>query len=170
MFWGMFTFFRLFTIFYIDYVGAEKNIMFNLLLTVVACGFLVPFGGTSLWCLWVGIALMGLGTSSIWASVYGYLEQFFPVNSKIAATFTVTACLGEFILPTLMGNYLDSNPDIFLWVTLFCTLMTCVLFCVFNHICHKYYGQQKSKKMQLASKGFKSGVDGFKPDLVAALN
>lgn len=141
LFWGTFTFFRLFAIFFVDIIGAEKNIIFNLVLCSVSCIFLVPFGNSSVWCLWVGIALMGLGTSSIWASVYGYLEQFFPMHSKIAATFTVSACLGEFVLPTIVGNFIDVYPVMFLWITLFCTVADVLLFAFVNYLCHKYYDQ-----------------------------
>lgn len=74
VYWGNFTFFRCFTIFYIDYVGPARNIIANLAVTVVACVFLVPFDSNVI-CLWIGVGLMGLGNSSIFASVYGYVER-----------------------------------------------------------------------------------------------
>src|SRR5205085_108683 len=56
IFWVSFTFFRLSTVFYIDFVGNEKNIIFNILLTIVSNVIMVPFGNNSEWALWTGSA------------------------------------------------------------------------------------------------------------------
>jgi len=107
VFWGLFTFFRIATIGYIGKTGPEKNIIGELMVCCISCALLVPFGNSNVIILWIGVALMGLGTSSIWASTYGFIDQFFPLTSRMTATFTVSACLGEFVLPTIMGNYLE---------------------------------------------------------------
>ena len=103
VYWSTFTFFRLVTVFYVNMIGPEKNIIFELIIVMVANCFLVPFGDTYPWCLWVGAALIGMGMSAIWASMFAYLEQYFPLSNKICATFTVFACVGELIFPNLMG-------------------------------------------------------------------
>lgn len=64
---------------------------------VLANVVLVPFGNTYEWALWSGVAILGVGMSSIWASIFGYLEEFFPVTSRMAASFTVAATFGELV-------------------------------------------------------------------------
>ena len=103
VYWSTFTFFRLLAIFYTDIIGPEKNIIFELVLIIVANGFLLPYGDTYEWCLWTGAAIMGMGMSAIWGSMYGYLQNYFTLSNKIAAGFTLAACVGEFTFPNLMG-------------------------------------------------------------------
>ena len=106
VYWSFFTFYRLVAILYIDRVGAEKNLIFEMVLILLANCFLVPFGNTHEWALWVGAALMGIGSSTVWASMYGFLEQFFPVTNIIIASFSVSACVGEFLFPNLIGFFI----------------------------------------------------------------
>lgn len=104
VYWGTFTFFRLVAVFYIEYVGSEMNLYFSLSLILLSNAFFLPlaFGINQPWLLWTAAALIGLGTSSVFASVFGFLEEYFPVTEKMTAAFSMAACLGEFILPFIM--------------------------------------------------------------------
>jgi fucose permease len=135
VYWAFFTFFRLFAIFFADIIGAENNIYFNFSLIALSNFFLLPFGGSNVYCLWIGIVLMGLGTSSIWASIFGFLEDYFPVTSGITAAFSVAACLGQSIMPFIVGYFIDKYPPIFLWVTLAASLALIILFSVYSYLC-----------------------------------
>ena len=105
VYWLTFSFFRVFAVFYIEYIGSEYNLYFDLLIIMVANVFLVPFGNTYRWCLWTGVPLIGIGMSSVWASVFGFLEEkYFPVTTKMTAAFTMSSCIGEFVFPFLMGK------------------------------------------------------------------
>lgn len=137
VYWAFFTFFRLFAIFFADVIGAETNIYFNFMLIVLSNLFLIPFGDTNVYCLWAGIILMGLGTSSIWASIFGFLEDYFPVTSGMTASFSVAACLGQSIMPFIVGHFIDSYPPIFLWVTLTASTLLILLFSTFSYLCKK---------------------------------
>lgn len=135
VYWAFFTFFRLFAIFFADVIGAEQNIYFNFILIALSNFFLIPFGNSNIYCLWAGIILMGLGTSSIWASIFGFLEDFFPVTSGITASFSVAACLGQSVMPFIVGHFIDAYPPIFLWVTLGASTLLIVLFSTFSFLC-----------------------------------
>lgn len=138
LFWATFTFFRLFAIFYIDYVGPQNNLLIEILIVLLSNVFLAPFGDQIEWALWTGSALMGFGLSTIWACNFGYIEEYFPVTSKITASFITSACLGEFVVPVIMSNFIDIYPKVFLYLTLGCSLMlalllvTIVVFCRFK--------------------------------------
>ena len=135
VYWAFFTFFRLFAIFFADIIGAEKNIYFNFMLIALSNFFLIPFGNSNVYCLWAGIVLMGLGTSSIWASIFGFLEDYFPVTSGMTAAFSVAACLGQSVMPFIVGHFIDAYPPIFLWVTLGASTLLVVLFTSFSWLC-----------------------------------
>lgn len=135
LFWATFTFFRLFAVFYIDFTGPEANLIFELILILIANVFLMIWGNATTWGLWTGTALLGLGTSSVWASVFGYIEPYIPVTSGMTASFITAACLGEFIIPALISNFVESEPRVFLWVTLYCSIAITILFIVVSIIC-----------------------------------
>lgn len=86
VYWSTFTFFRLIAVFYIQKVGAERTIRFHLALIILA-NFFLMFGELHEWCLWVGATVIGMGMSSIWASMFGYLENYFPVVSFVLNSF-----------------------------------------------------------------------------------
>ena len=138
VYWAFFTFFRLFAIFFADIIGAEKNIYFNFSLIAASNLLLIPFGDSNVYALWAGIILMGLGTSSIWASIFGFLEDYFPVTSGMTAAFSVAACLGQSIMPFIVGHFIDAYPAIFLWVTVIASTLLFTLFGSFSYLCkHK---------------------------------
>jgi len=128
LFWGTFTFWRLITIFYIEYIGNGLNIFACLTVVMIGNLLLVPFGNSSVTCLWIGVALMGLGTSSIWSSLFGYLEDNFKVTSRISSSMIVSAMVGEFIFPIVISTFVAETPQVFLYVTLFCSISLVLLF------------------------------------------
>jgi len=130
LFWGTFTFFRVLTVFYIEYVSAETNILFSLMVVLAANVLLIPFGNTSELCLWIGVGLIGVGISSIWASLFGYLEEHFTVTSRIASGMIVSAIVGEFVFPLIISNFVAQYPQILLWVVLFCSISITILFLI----------------------------------------
>lgn len=79
VYWSTYAVFQLLTVFYTNTVGPEKNIILLLIVTLIANCFLVPFGNTYVWCLWTGAAIMGIGLSALWGSIFGYLENYFPI-------------------------------------------------------------------------------------------
>ncbi|KAI1304105.1 Major facilitator superfamily domain-containing protein 4A [Halotydeus destructor] len=129
LYWFMFTFFRLVAILFIERIGAFYNITIELVILVIANIVLVPFGNTVSWCLWLGVAVMGTGVSTIWASLFGLLENHFPVTSGIASFVTVAACFGEAAYPVVMGYAVQFDPQLFLWVIAMCTV-----FCIFSFV------------------------------------
>ena len=55
------------------------------------------------WLLWVGAALMGIGVSSTYPTLLSFLERILPVTSKMTSIVHSSACVGEFIVPVLIG-------------------------------------------------------------------
>ena len=145
LFWGTFTFWRLTTVFYIEYIGAEMNILGMLTVILLGNVLLIPFASSSEVCLWMGVAVIGLGTSSIWSAMFGYLEEHFPVTSKISGSLIVSAAFGEFIFPVIISYFVTTAPDVFLWVTLFCSLALTLIFLLLMYVMrYKVGGPRKN--------------------------
>ena len=134
LFWGTFTFFKIFAIVAIDYTGAELNLMFQISLILISNIFLLCWGNSVTWGLWTGTALLGLGASSVFASVFAFIEQYFPVTSITTSIFCISAYTGEFVFPTIMSGYLETYPQIFLWTTLVCSVMIALLLAISSFI------------------------------------
>lgn len=139
VYWGTFTFFRLVAVFYIEYVGSELNLYFSLSLIMLSNVFFLPlaFGINEAWLLWTAAALIGLGTSSVFASVFGFLEEYFPVTEKMTAAFSMAACLGEFILPFIMGHFVELHPSVFIWMTFISTIISWLVFLGMVYLCRR---------------------------------
>ena len=137
LYWAMFTFFRLSTVFYIDYLGAEMNIVMNTIVILAANAVLSPlyFGYQLNWCLWMGSVMMGMGCSSIWASAFGYLETYFPVSSRIASFVMVSTAIGDFSIPFIMSQYIKDYPNVFLYITLVSSLIMTLVFLAVVVVC-----------------------------------
>ena len=135
VYWAMFTFVRLSTALYIGYLGSENNVLMNIAFILIANLFLVPFGYRYEWCLWVGSLIMGLGCSSIWGSAFGYLEGYFALTSRIGSLISISLSIGEFIFPLIISQYIKTKPNIFLVITLFCSLAMTVVFPLIVLLC-----------------------------------
>lgn len=135
IYWGTFAFWRLPTVFYVDYLGPIKTIFFNLIILVAGNILLVPWGDTQRWAVYSGSALVGLGASPIFASMFGVLESFFPVTPKIASCMITASMLGEFVFPSIISPFISCTPNVFLWVALFCSLSVVFLFLIITCIC-----------------------------------
>lgn len=79
-------------------------LIIDLVLIVLSNVFLVPFANQYEWALWVGSALMGVGVSSIYPTLWSWLEMILPVTSKMTSVINSCACVGEFI-----GNHLTNK-------------------------------------------------------------
>ncbi|CAG2115108.1 unnamed protein product [Medioppia subpectinata] len=116
-FWGTFTLCRLLAIFIVDFVGTTAAIWADIAIVMVSNFVLIFFGNTSEIGLWIGVSLMGIGTSSIFPTLLSFIEELFPVTSRIGSLFLVVACLGEFTIPFIVGYYVEKYPLILIYVT-----------------------------------------------------
>lgn len=117
-YWATYTFLRIFTLVLIVYLPARTLLIGDFIIIMLSNCILVPFANTYEWALWVGSSLMGLGCSSVFATMFGFVEQLTPITARITAGFMVAACAGEFVIPLVVSQYLEGWPPIFLWIVL----------------------------------------------------
>lgn len=135
IFWASFTFWRLITVFYIGYTGPKLGILINLVILAVGNVIMIPFGYTHEWALYTGTILIGLGISPLWGSMFGYIETYFPVTSRMASSMMTSAAIGEFIMPAVLAKYMDCQSIVFIWITLATSILTIVTFLFILLIC-----------------------------------
>lgn len=140
-YWACFTFFRLITVVLINFISSRSMLIIDLVLIMLSNCILLPFGGTYPWALWLGSILMGLGVSSIYPSLWGFLEPVVPVTSKMTSAINSCACIGEFIVPVIIGAYIQTDPDVFLYIVFLYSSLACIFFslcCLAEFIILKY--------------------------------
>lgn len=135
IYWASFTFWRLFTIFYIRYTGPRLGIMMNLAILVIGNIIMIPFGFYNEWALYTGVVLIGIGQSPLWGSMFGLLEIYFPVTSRITASIMTSAALGEFIFPAILAKYMQCQAIVFIYITLVCSICTVSFFLSVITVC-----------------------------------
>ncbi|RWS05153.1 Sodium-dependent glucose transporter 1-like protein [Dinothrombium tinctorium] len=128
VYWGAFTFFRCFTIFLVDKFTSTKLIIFNLSLIGIANVFLVPFGCRIEWCLWVGVTLVGFGTSPLFATIFSFLGEYMKITSKVSSLLFVACYAGAFVMPYVVGVTVETHPDVFLYQSALCAVSLCLVF------------------------------------------
>ena len=146
VFWITFTFSRLATIFYIDIVGPRNNLIMALSMILISNIFLIPFGNSIEWCLWLGVALNGVGMSSIWATLFSFISSYMPVTGNMTSLIVSASCFGESIIPIIISAVIDRDIMIFLWVTLACSLILVLLFVLLYLLLHIFYLEEEKVK------------------------
>lgn len=138
VFWVASLVMRIFGVVTSDCISTTMNMFGCLGLCLVSNVFLTPpFGSSSIVCLWVGVSLVGAGYSTVWASCFNYIEQYYPLTSKITASISIAAVIGEFIFPVVISVMIVANPETFLWVTMASTVAILVIFTAVHVMCRK---------------------------------
>ncbi|XP_054159965.1 sodium-dependent glucose transporter 1-like [Oppia nitens] len=146
VFWGTFTLVRALTIFIVDSVGTTFMLWADIIIVLIGNIVLIMFGNTSELGLWVGVSLMGIGTSSIFPTLLSFIEELLPVTSRIGSLFLVVACLGEFTIPFIVGYYIESYPLVLMYVTTVASVICFVFFailCFVAKLTKDVYRQQR---------------------------
>lgn len=141
IYWITFTFFRLFAAFYIPIIGSEMNIILSLAVMLSANIALIPFGETHSTAVYISTVLSGIGTSSVWGSVFGFLENYFPVTSKMTAAMISVTFAGDCILPVVISYFIETYPKIFQWIYLVSSVSMAFTFAVACLLCRTFLKQ-----------------------------
>ena len=150
-YWGMFTFFRIFSLFAITVFSPRALLIFNMALIMLSNVFLLPLANDYRWALWVGSALMGLGCSSVFATMFAFVEQMTPVTPRFTSITMIACCLGEFIIPLLVGIWIDTNPEVYLYVIFGYSFLSLVVLVMLFMIQHYLLKEQRAKLFEISS-------------------
>lgn len=121
--------------FYINYLGTNWSILFNLFIILVGNIFILLIINKHEWTLCLSTGIIGAGVSPVWGCVFGYIRQYIPMSSRVAATFIISCLVGEFVFPALTAKFITCNPISFTWITHGCSLIIFILFILIEVIC-----------------------------------
>lgn len=144
-FWFTFTTFKLLAALYLEWIGTELNIAISLAVMLLGNFILLPFGEVNEYALWVGTVIVGIGTATIWASYFAYLEQFFTISKSVTVSLMVASLLGDFVLPIIIANFIQETPRVFLWVYLAASVTMTIIFSLVVYICRFILKPNKPK-------------------------
>ncbi|XP_077489320.1 sodium-dependent glucose transporter 1A-like [Amblyomma americanum] len=99
---------------------------------VTAAVVLIAWGSSSGTALWVASAVAGLSQGPLNAAVTAWVAKRINITSKMMSIVTVSAAPGFLLPPLLVGQFLDSTPNVFLYMS-FAAVM--VLTAVFVGMC-----------------------------------
>lgn len=136
LFWTVFTIMKIVAVFAAERVGNEICIIVSLVVMIIANALLIPLGQYDETWLWVGVALVGLGISSIFGCMFGFLEEYFPVTETIGTIISMSAVMGELTFPLIIAPFIEETPNILLTLLLSCTTALSILFFVMAIICN----------------------------------
>jgi FHS family Na+ dependent glucose MFS transporter 1 len=136
MFWSTFTFMKLGAMIVIPYIGNSCNMLLGILIATTGSLILVPFASHDETMLWIGVALIGIGMSSVYACTFRYLEGFFPVTSLISGLTTFFFISGEFTFPFLISALIEHEPRFLLWVIMSCCIVMLITYPLVMVICN----------------------------------
>lgn len=116
MYWSAFTFTKLIAMCFGQRIGHRNIVLAGISIMMTGSWILVHFAESNETMVWVGVALIGSGLSSIYACLLRYLESFFPVTSSIGSLTSVAGVMGEFTFPALISLFIEDDPVVVVWV------------------------------------------------------
>ena len=134
LYWGLFTSFRLVAVIMSGLIGTFWILVMNITNTLIATITVVSIQNSET-AFWFSCALMGIGMSSTWGSMFGWMESQFPLNGRIVSCFSFGACLGSSIFPAVMGYLMSIDNQIFVWFCLTFALFIVLFFTVIFLVC-----------------------------------
>lgn len=114
-FWAAFTISRLTSVFLAIKVSNFALIINDLIITLIG-SFILLFLASYEWAMWLASVLLGIGIASFFPAAVGWLDTYINVNNKIASIFTVGAAFGEMAIPFTISYYIDTVPDVLIYV------------------------------------------------------
>jgi FHS family Na+ dependent glucose MFS transporter 1 len=109
---------------------AHIIIYLNLIVLAVATIVMLTLSNLSHEAAWIGNVLMGLGFSSVFVSIYAFIEEQLKVTNTISALFVFSAGLTAMVYPPIVGNYIETHPLFLIWLTRVSVGITLIMFTV----------------------------------------
>lgn len=117
----------------------------NHVLMLLGTIILVLYSNSSVTMLWVGNCILGVGFSSVYASVYAFLENQIRITNRIGSIFVFAGGFTAAVSPSMVGQYIEASPLILVWFNLVCCLL-CLTILIIIHLTVYLAERKPSKK------------------------
>lgn len=124
----------------------QKILYSNHVLMFTGSLILLLYSNTSEVMMWLGNIILGAGFSSVYASIYAFLEQHLSVTNTIGSIFVFAGGLTAATSPSVVGHYIEAQPLILVYFNLGCTIL-----CFFIFLIIHLSISLKNRKMRQAS-------------------
>ncbi|UXI22286.1 FAM76A protein [Sarcoptes scabiei] len=104
----------------------------NHILMLIGTILLAAYANTSERMLWIGNIVLGCGFSSVYASIYAFLEQKISVTNRIGSIFVFAGGFTAAVSPSMVGRYIEADPLILIWFDLICCLLCLTVFFIIH--------------------------------------
>lgn len=127
---------------------SEKSIYLSLITIFVGNTILLVYQmlGYSKGYLWTGAIICGSGFSSMFPSIYAFLENQFTISNTIGGLFVCVSGLVGAVLPTLSGQFIEEQPLTLVYVNYICATIIGISFISLNIIIYS-----KSESINIAN-------------------
>ncbi|KAL3214561.1 hypothetical protein MRX96_034836 [Rhipicephalus microplus] len=78
--------------------------------------------------LWVGSAMMGFGQGPVKAAIVAWTAEYITISNKMMSVVMVMGSIGNLVPALLVGQFVESDPASFLYVSLGAVLLCVVMF------------------------------------------
>ncbi|KAL1476003.1 hypothetical protein MTO96_036857 [Rhipicephalus appendiculatus] len=89
---------------------------------------LAVLGSSSSTVLWVCTALLGFGQGPVYAAIIAWTSGNIVLSNKMMGLVAVTDGIGSMTAPVVVGQFLDSDPNVFLYVCLTTSVLCALIF------------------------------------------
>lgn len=93
--------------------------------------------------LWVAMATIGFGWSSIYCLTFAFLNQFVAIRAKISSILLAAFCFGQSVVPILDGFFIEDSPMFFVYSSIALSALSVVVFVVMVAMTKKFQGVAK---------------------------
>ncbi|KXJ12178.1 Sodium-dependent glucose transporter 1 [Exaiptasia diaphana] len=143
-FWGTFAFARLLSVPITKYLKPQKILLIDIIGCLIASVILLSQAHTA--CdthssakLWAGTVILGISASSIFASTLSWVEYFLAVSGRVASFLIVGACVGDMIVPVVVGNTFKSIGPCTLLYSIFALSCLCLFTFTAIHLFGRHF-------------------------------
>lgn len=138
VYWSAFTFARIATIIYVNFIGVFYSLVISLTFIAVSNVFIYGYSDTLEWSLWTGIVLNGIGLSAIWAALFSYVSLYFRCTETLTSLIICAACLGQCVLPIITSIFIATDPNMFQLIVLVASILMILFFVVLTMLLKLY--------------------------------
>ncbi|KAJ6643567.1 Sodium-dependent glucose transporter 1 [Pseudolycoriella hygida] len=111
-----FTIGRFVGIFLVQKISPHFIFTGNLILLTISNTILFVWGGHSITLLWVGSIMIGVGMSTVYPSLYAFIEKYLFITESVSGIITVSSSFVAAMYPVIVGNSVETNPEILMYV------------------------------------------------------
>lgn len=89
---------------------------------------LMPFGDKREIGLWIGIVVLVLGKALFRGSVMTFAEEAVSLTGRVSGLIFLASCVGSIVFSSTISTLIETNPRVFLWTNLMCSLAVALFF------------------------------------------